>query len=193
VFRGPLFPACRLHYPGETLRAPSGSSPERNGLPRNKGGSALASSLSRPARSSLRAATRRVAEPDYSDSSPEGFMVTRYQATMPPWLPRRPDNSSGGILPRKRTRAFHGAPHSALVSILVNQSRPPGNGCGRTMSAPPYFGRWRVARLWLLLGGRRGQQHDRSGAGRPRRVEAARSDSAGQPWMWLRYCCGGGA
>ena len=38
-------------------------------------------------------------------------MVTRYQATMPPWLPRRPDNSSGGILPRKRTRAFHGAPH----------------------------------------------------------------------------------
>jgi hypothetical protein len=115
VLRGPLFPACRLHCPGETLRAPSGSSPERNGLPRNKGGSAPASSLSRPARSSLRAATRRVAEPDYSDSFPEGFMVTRYQATMPPSLPRRPDNSSGGIFPRKRTRAFHGAPYSALV------------------------------------------------------------------------------
>ena len=35
VLRGPLsLPACHLHYPGETLRAPSGPSPERNGLPR---------------------------------------------------------------------------------------------------------------------------------------------------------------
>ena len=57
-------PACRLHYPGETLRAPSGSSPERTGLPRMTGGSALALAISGPAQRSLRAAAHRVAEPD---------------------------------------------------------------------------------------------------------------------------------
>jgi hypothetical protein len=49
-------------HPGETLRAPSGSSPEHNALPRVRGEAALASRLSGPAQRSLRPPTRRVVQ-----------------------------------------------------------------------------------------------------------------------------------
>ena len=78
-------PACRLHYPGETLRAPSGSSPERNGLPRMRGGSALASvpfGACSESRYALQPA--ELQSLTHSDSFPKGFMMTRCQITMPP-------------------------------------------------------------------------------------------------------------
>jgi hypothetical protein len=86
------FHACYLHYPGKTLSALSGKSPERNGLPRFRGGSALALRILGPAQRSLRAAACRVAKPDYSDSIPAGSMLARYQghhASVPTEASRR--------------------------------------------------------------------------------------------------------
>jgi hypothetical protein len=47
------FPTCRAHYPGGSDRCICRSLPCPRGLPRNSGGSASASSLSRPAQTSL--------------------------------------------------------------------------------------------------------------------------------------------
>ena len=118
------FPCCAIL---SSLRAASITPARCSGLrrvhllstaafPEFKGGSALASSLSRPARSSLRAAPRRVAEPDYSDSFPKGFIggpLPNHHASVATEASRR--FLGRDLPPQENSRLFKALLKSALV------------------------------------------------------------------------------
>src|SRR4029077_16770206 len=67
------FPTCRAHYPGESSGCACRLLPRSRGLPQMAGGSASASSLSRPAQASL------TLRPTESLSRPAATFVTRLQ------------------------------------------------------------------------------------------------------------------
>jgi hypothetical protein len=172
VLRRPLLPACRLHYPGETSRAPSGSSPERTGLPRNEGGSALALRLSRPAQSSLHAAARRVAEsgsPRLLSGGLHDDPLPSHRASVATGTSRR---LPGRDLPPLENCALHGALHfpgaftcSATVKVKAPQ------GLRNNLASPPIANhslerrRLAITSISTLMSPRRAPIVERAGNG----------------------------
>ena len=89
-------PTCRAHYPGgpERVRL-SVASPSTCGLPRNSGGSASTTSLSRPAQASLALRPAGLLNRPRRPLS-RGFDPTGYPDQAARQLPESTDNSLGG-------------------------------------------------------------------------------------------------